>query len=126
MKTLNASIKNTPFKTEINTEDHVIYADEPVELGGENTAPSPFELLVASLASCTLITLKMYANRKEWEIKEIKLKIEYDEESKKIQRVIELIGANSEVNKERMLLIANKCPIHKLLESVLNIKTEII
>lgn len=125
MKTLNASIKNTPFKTEINTEDHVIYADEPVELGGENTAPSPFELLVASLASCTLITLKMYANRKEWEIKEIKLKIEYDEESKKIQRVIELIGANSEVNKERMLLIANKCPIHKLLESVLNIQTEI-
>lgn len=126
MKTLNASIKNTPFKTEINTEDHVIYADEPVELGGENTAPSPFELLIASLASCTLITLKMYANRKEWEIEEIKLKIEHDEVSKEIQRVIELIGANSEVNKERMLLIANKCPIHKLLESVLNIQTEII
>lgn len=126
MKTLNASIKNTPFKTEINTENHVIYADEPVELGGENTAPSPFELLVASLASCTLITLRMYANRKEWEIKEIKLKIEHNEESKEIHRVIELIGANDEVNKERMLLIANKCPIHKLLESVLNIQTEII
>ena len=123
MKTLNASIKNTPFKTEINTEDHVIYADEPIELGGENTAPSPFELLIAS---CTLITLKMYANRKEWKIKEIKLHIEYDEELKKVRRAIELVDSSDEVNKERMLLIANKCPIHKLLESVLNIETTVV
>lgn len=126
MKILKANLKNTPFKTEINTENHVLYADEPLELGGENTAPSPFELLVASLASCTLITLRMYANRKEWEIEEIKLQIEHDEESKQVYRVIELLGANAEVNKDRMLLIANKCPIHKLLETVLNIKTEII
>lgn len=125
MKTIKASIANIPFRTEIRTEDHVIYADEPLELGGEHTAVNPFELLIASLASCTLITLRMYANRKEWAIKEIKVVLAYDEVSKDVNRVIELVEATDAVNKGRMLLIANKCPIHKLLDPVLNIKTEV-
>lgn len=125
MKTIKASIANIPFRTEICTEDHVIYADEPLELGGEHTAVNPFELLIASLASCTLITLRMYANRKEWAIKEIKVVLAYDEVSKDVNRVIELVEATDEVNRDRMLLIANKCPIHKLLETVLTIQTEV-
>lgn len=126
MKIIKASIATIPFRTEIRTVDHVIYADEPVELGGENTAATPFELLVASLASCTLITLRMYANRKEWTIKEIKIRLEYDEASKEVRRSIELVEASADVNKERMVLIANKCPIHKILDPVLTIKTEMV
>lgn len=126
MKTINASIGNTPYRTKVSTDKHVFYVDEPVEVGGEDTAASPFELMIGSLASCTLITMRMYADRKEWGIKEIRINIDYDKDSKEVNRIIELIDASADVNKDRMLLIANKCPIHKLLEPVLNIQTKIL
>lgn len=126
MKTIKASIANMPYKTEITTKDHVFYADEPVDLGGKNLAPTPYEMLVGSLASCTVITMRMYANRKNWDIKEIKVDVQYDQDTHTVVRRIELIESSDEVNKDRMLLIANKCPIHKLLDPVMDIQTSIV
>lgn len=130
MQKVTAVIGQQNYRTEIKNANHTLIADEPVEVGGQNLGFAPRELLASSLAACTSITLKMYADRKEWNLKEAKVEVTFEwnkEESKSLlSRKIELIGDLDESQKERLLVIANSCPIHKILSNPFVIATSLV
>ncbi|RYG20924.1 MAG: OsmC family peroxiredoxin [Chitinophagaceae bacterium] len=116
------------YKTKIYAGGHFIYADEPQELGGTDEGMTPGALLLASLGSCTAITIRMYADRKEIPLTYIKIElaicpeVEMDK-STTITRKIELQGDLTDAQRERLMQIADKCPIHRLLTNPINIET---
>ena len=130
MQKVTAVIGQQNYRTEIKNAKHTLIADEPVEAGGQNLGFAPRELLASSLAACTSITLKMYADRKEWNLKEAKVEVTFEwnkEESKSfLSRKVELIGDLDEFQKERLLVIANSCPIHKILSNPFVIATSLV
>lgn len=131
MAQISSSIKNEDYKVKIvSPSGNIVIADEPVEKGGNDLGFSPMELLASSLAACTSATLKMYANRKEWDLQEVKLEIELerDEENNKtsINRKIQLLGNLDEKQRARLLLVANSCPVHKILSNPIKINTVLI
>jgi len=128
MAKITSSIKSENYKIEIETPSgNQLIADEPIEMGGKNLGFSPKELLASALAACTSATLKMYADRKGWELKEVKTDIELEflaEENKTvIKRKLEFIGQFDEAQRKRLLAIANACPIHKILSNPIEIHT---
>ncbi|MWB92852.1 OsmC family peroxiredoxin [Flavobacterium sp. GA093] len=131
MDTIAAKIDTRLYRTEIKSaSDNIIIADEPQEMGGKNLGFSPTELLASSLASCTLITLRMYINRKQWEVSEINIKIDFERDADRnvslFTRKIEVIGEIEETQRQRLETIANSCPIHKILTHSIEIKTTLI
>jgi putative redox protein len=127
MSQVKASINKQHYKTEIVTAGNTLISDEPTENGGNNEGFSPSELLAASLAACTTITLRMYADRKGWLIEKIdvEVKVERDEEQNitGIDRIIHFSSTLDTETKKRMLAIAEKCPIHKILSNKIIITT---
>ncbi|MES2446677.1 MAG: OsmC family protein [Bacteroidota bacterium] len=116
------------YKTKVFSDGHLVYADEPESLGGTNEGMTPGALLLASLGSCTAITIRMYADRKEIPLETIKvdLAICKEEEMSKettITRKIEFTGDITQEQRERLMVIADKCPIHKLLTNPIKITT---
>ena len=114
------------YKTKIFADGHFIYADEPEELGGTNEGMAPGGLLLASLGSCTAITVRMYADRKQIPLTglTIHLAICAEEEmgsGTTIERKIELHGDLDEEQRKRLMIIADKCPIHKILSNPIKI-----
>ena len=116
------------YTTEVMTDEHALLADEPLEVGGDDLGPSPYELLSASLGTCTGMTLRMYADHKKWPLKEVRVHLQHqkihakDSESGKqkidqIERIIEIEGDLTEEQKKRILEIADKCPVHKTLHN---------
>ena len=103
--------------------------DEPKTNGGTDQGFSPGELLCSALATCTCVTLRMYADRKEWKLKEVKAHITFtsnkEKNSSNIKREIELIGDLSHEQKERLLQIANQCFIHKTLTNPIEVETKL-
>lgn len=106
---------------------NVVIADEPLEKGGKDSGFSPKELLASSQAACTCATVRMYADRKEWDLKEINVEItlERDEGSNRtvINRSLEFIGNLDQSQRNRLLAIANACPVHKILSNPIEINT---
>ena len=128
---VEASIGKDTYKTTLTSSaDNTLIADEPFDNGGKNLGFSPKELLSASLAACTSITLRMYADHKKIDLKEIKVDVELlldaTSSTTTIQRKIELIGDLTEEQRTRMLALANVCPVHKILSHPIEIKTEIL
>lgn len=127
----------TGFTTEIKAGNHSFRADEPVAVGGDDYGPSPYDLLLASLGSCTAMTLRMYADRKKWDIKNITIhmnhKKTYQEDCQNcqettskvdlIERHITIEGVINEEQKDRLLAIADKCPVHRTLHSNIQVQT---
>ena len=127
---IKASIGTEKYKVSISWRNGTIYADEPISSGGQDTAPDPFTLLLASLASCTLSTLRMYIDRKEWQIPEIFVEVNMFQTlspafSTTIERKITFNNAIEEEQKERLLQIAKKCPVSKILENNIALDTTI-
>jgi putative redox protein len=108
------------FTHEIDVRDHQLMADEPQETGGDDEAPSPQELLAASLASCTAITVEMYAKRKGWDIGDVEVVAEYAPAERgaptRFRLTLRLPKSLSEEQVERLSVIAAKCPIHRTLD----------
>lgn len=108
------------FQHDIKVRDHFVSVDEPREAGGEDTAPNPQELLAASLATCTAITLEMYAERKGWEIGPVEVECEYSPAERGCPTRFELIlrfpPDLDQEQVERLRVIAAKCPVHRTLE----------
>lgn len=129
MAKITATIEKEHYKTTIKSATNTIIADEPTDMGGQNLGFSPSELLASALAACTSITLRMYANRKEWALEKVNVEVDFqrDNQTNKtvFQRKIELVGALDEEQKTRMLSIANACPVHKILTNSIEIQTEI-
>ncbi len=116
------------YKTIIRSSSNEIIADEPVDLGGKDLGLNPAELLTASLASCTSITLRMYADRKEWNIDEITVEVilnDADKNNPILMRNVAVKGNLDEQQTARLLAIANACPMHKLLGRGIEIQTEL-
>jgi putative redox protein len=108
------------FRHEIDIRDHDLISDEPREDGGEDTGPNPQELLAASLASCTAITMEMYAERKGWDIGEVVVDVNYEPAQRgsptKFEMVVQLPKELPEDQREKLMQIAAKCPVHRTLE----------
>lgn len=131
MHTISAQIDTRLYRTEITSASgNIVIADEPQEVGGKNLGFSPSELLASSLASCTLITLRMYINRKQWDVSEINIEIDFQRDTEQnvslFTRKIEIIGKVDETQKQRLETIANSCPIHKILTHSIEIQTTLI
>ncbi|WP_276389960.1 bifunctional alpha/beta hydrolase/OsmC family protein [Eudoraea chungangensis] len=122
---------NDGFTTDLKMGQHYLTADEPVNYGGNDFGPSPYELVSAGLSACTAMTMQMYAKRKNWDLKEVEVHTSYGKDhavdcekcesnSSKIdtfQRLIKMTGNLDLKQKERLLEIADKCPVHRTLHS---------
>jgi putative redox protein len=101
--------------------EHRLVADEPEEKGGGDHGPKPTELLAASLASCTAITIEMYADRKEWDLGQVEVNVNFTEasasEPPKFGVQIKVETELDEEQRKRILVIAGKCPVHRALAS---------
>lgn len=139
MSNFVVAVTKDSYTTQVSTPSHMGLTDEPVELGGQNKGPSPYDLLMGALASCTSITLRMYINRKGWDVKRIRVRVNfsrvYEEDcesstsvKKKIdvfERIIHIEGDIDSKKQERILEIADRCPVHLSLENGAKIKTRI-
>ncbi len=107
------------YEHEIEIREHRLIGDEPERRGGTDKGPTPTELLAASLASCTAITVEMYADRKEWELGEVEVEVDFTESEKEVPAgfdvQIRIPAELDEDQRERVLRIAGKCPVHKAL-----------
>src|SRR5688572_22903664 len=105
---------------EFGSDDHHVVADEPAETGGTDEGPSPQELLAASLASCTAITMEMYADRKGWDVGEVVVDVEYEPAQRgsptRFTMQVQLPKELPEDQRDRLMQIAAKCPVHRALE----------
>jgi putative redox protein len=108
------------FSHRIDVRQHELAADEPTEQGGTDQAPTPQELLAASLAACTAITIEMYAERKGWELGEVAVECDYEQAERgsatEFTVTLRLSGELTDEQVERIQAIAAKCPVHRTLE----------
>ena len=117
-----------PLKQKLTAGDLHFLSDAEVSKGGSDSGPSPHEYLGAALAACTSMTLKMYAGRKEMKLDNaiVTVDIERHDDVETFSREIQLQGNLSDEEKERLLEIADKCPIHKALAGQIQIKTQLV
>jgi putative redox protein len=102
----------------LTARQHTLSADEPESTGGTDTAPNPQELLTASLASCTAITVEMYAGRKGWELGAVEVEVDYTSDAPghaSFEVLIKVPEPLSDEQKDRLRVIAGKCPVHRAL-----------
>ena len=108
------------LKHDVEIRGHEVIADEPRENGGDDAGPSPQELLAASLASCTAITMEMYAQRKGWEVGDMVVDVDYEPSQRgsptRFTMTVSLPKELPEDQRERLMQIAAKCPVHRTLE----------
>ena len=108
------------LKQEIEIGDFDMVADEPEEVGGTNEGPNPQQLLAASLASCSAITMEMYANRKGWNIGDVAVDVVYEPAQRgsptKFRMTVELSKELPEDQRDKLMQIVAKCPVHRTLE----------
>lgn len=125
------------LRQEIDSGGHRLVADEPIDQGGGDAGPGPYEYLLAALGACTSMTLRLYAKRKGWPLEDVKVTLTHqkihaldceDCETREgkvdsIQRHIEVTGALDSEQKQRLKDIADKCPVHRTLTSEIKIRT---
>lgn len=104
----------------VEVREHTVAADEPKDHGGDDSGPSPQELLAAALASCTAITMEMYAERKGWELGDLTVDVDYEPAQRgsptRFSMVVNFPKELPEDQRERLMQIGAKCPVHRVLE----------
>ena len=132
--------KTTGYLQHIRARDLVFSSDEPIAKGGTNVGPNPYELLLAGLGSCTSMTLRMYAGRKKWPLEAVRVTLRHDrihaqdcEDCDKdtgmidvIDKKLELEGDLTEEQRERLLEISARCPVHRTLLNEIKIRSELV
>lgn len=133
------ALQGDTYTSEVMIRQHQFLADEPVDVGGRDLGGTPFELVAAGLGACTAMTLKMYANRKKWDLATVEVQVEHDKihaeacetceqpngKVDQFTRTITVSGALDEDQIQRLLEIADKCPVHKTLSTASQIKSAI-
>lgn len=108
------------YRQLVRVRDHQLTADEPTALGGEDAGPSPQELLAASLASCTAVTMEMYAQRKGWDVGGVEVACDYTPAERgsptRFSLVLRFPDSVSQERVDRLKVIAAKCPVHRTLD----------
>jgi len=134
------NLKENNFTTTIQTKKHHLIADEPSSVGGDDFGPSPYDFLSAGLAACTVMTLKLYAERKKWDLQEVYAYVTYSkkhsddllldiEKPTRIDHLLKrlkFVGNLDAAQKQRLKEISSRCPVHKTLQSEVVIDTELI
>ena len=120
-----------PWGQVLLSHDQILYADEPLALGGQNTGPAPTDIVLMALGGCTAITLRMYAARKGWVIDRIGVRLRYGAtdagavDLKTIERIIDIAGPLDADQRARLLAIAEKCPVHQILTGTVAVRSEL-
>jgi putative redox protein len=131
MPTVHVASNEAPYLVRIEDGTHQWSADEPVALGGADLGPTPHQLLLSALGACTAVTLRMYAARKSWALEEVQVELQFNPDGppagggNDIRRRITVRGELSAEQRERLLQIANACPIHKVLSGEVRIATSL-
>lgn len=120
MRTATARRENGSYMHRVNVRNHTVTVDEPEDQGGEDSGPDPQEMLAVSLSSCVAITVEMYASRKGWEIGDLECEVDYEPAQRgsptKFNLTLRLPKELPEEQRERLMQIAAKCPVHRTLE----------
>lgn len=124
----------------VRAGNHVLRADEPEALGGNDSGPSPYQLLSAALGACTSMTLRMYADQKKWPLEKVSVRLKHDKIHAKdcaecetregridrIDREIEITGDLDDTQRQRLLEIADRCPVHRTLHSEVSVRSKLV
>lgn len=126
--TVKASLGKEKYYTEVIAGENQIITDEPVDKGGQNKGFNPFEILATSLASCTAATLRMYIDRKEWDVEKINVEVDLENfpltKRAVFKRDISFEGNLDDEQLKRLHAIADACPVHKILTNDIEILTK--
>lgn len=125
--TIQASIGKTNYITSIKAKEFNIALDEPLSVGGSGTAPAPFDYLYAALAGCVAVTLRMYVERKGWDVGNIYVNVTPTRNETGETVFIKKLAFENEISEDqakRLVVIADKCPVSKLLHSGVEMRTE--
>ncbi len=138
--TVVVSEGQAPYAQAIRAGEHVWMSDEPESIGGGDRGPTPYDLLLSALGSCTAITLRMYADRKQWPLEHVEIALRHervhaddcdgcDDRNRQLDRIhrqVGLAGALDDDQRQRLLEIANKCPVHRTLISDIHVATSLM
>lgn len=131
---VTAVLGGEKYTTAIRTGKHALVADEPKEMGGRNHGPSPYQYLSAGLAACTAMTIRMYVDRKGWDVGEIKVTVDHEkkhikdsqDKTGRVDHFVRTVHVEKEITEEqknRIMKIADKCPVHRTLMGEVEIPT---
>jgi uncharacterized OsmC-like protein len=127
------------MRTEVMVNGFTLVADEPIGMGGTNSGPTPYDYLLAALGACTAMTVRMYADHKKWPLESVAVRLQHQKvyrrdceecetKDRKIDRIglaLELGGALGESQRRRLLEIAERCPVHRSLESEVQVEAAV-
>ena len=126
--TITVELGNEPYRTTVTAGDHVFFLDEPGSLGGGDTAPDPYSLLLGALGACKAITAKMYAQRKGWALDDVRLDLVHSRPNGRgkpelIEISLSFMGDLTDEQRQRLKEVTNACPVSKTIEGELEVQS---
>lgn len=129
---VKVTIGKEKYKTEVAINQHHFLADEPTELGGTDLGPTPIALLMSALGTCKAMTMRMYADQKQWSLEGVEIQLSSEvikstqQQTTYIRCTVKLFGDLDEMQKERIFKVGDKCPVQKILSNPIVINSNML